>query len=155
MRPSLWLMGILAGCAPPPLTETTEAGLPSIDILFPESRDDVVVCPDLVVVVDVDNFAMGPPGEPDLGHWHLKDSGGNFILASSEDWASYTFGPDESFPTPQLTSLSVALAETEHTELNTLEFPDAIATAEFYMGATDDCVGGVIHDADTGLDSGL
>jgi len=144
------MSALLIGCAPPPLPE---ASLPAVSFLFPESRDDVVYCPDMVIVVGISDYEIGAPDDDDtLGHWHLRDDSGAFLLAAMEPWVSFTFGPDEDFREPRLTSISAALASSDHTELNTAVYPDASASAEFFLGATVDCVGGMIPDtSDSGL----
>ena len=138
------------GCAPPPLP-AEDTGTPppevSIQFLFPESRDDVVVCPDMVVVVDVDGWEMGTPdGEGSPGHWHLKDASGTFMMAASDPWLHVSLGTDAEYPAPKLTSLSAALATYDHNELSTVAHPGSTATTEFLVGATEDCVGGDIED---------
>lgn len=145
---SVLAWSMTTGCAPPPLIDEK----PGIDILFPQSRQDITICPDLVVVVDVSSFPLGVPDENGPGHWHLKDASGAFLQAASDPWMAYSLGPDHDFETPRLTALSVALAEFDHNELNTAEYPDAVAAVEFYVGATEDCVGQIPDDADTGGD---
>ncbi|MFT4979496.1 MAG: hypothetical protein ACI8S6_005407 [Myxococcota bacterium] len=105
------MSALLLGCAPP----LPGTGLPAVSFLFPESRDDIVHCPDMVIVVGISDYEIGAPDdEGSPGHWHLKDSSGKFLLAAMGSWVSFTFGPDDDFSVPQLTSISGVLAGQSH-----------------------------------------
>lgn len=138
----LWML--ILGCAPPPLDG---ADLPSVSFVFPESRTDVVVCPNFMVTVDVDNwdiviYEQGQESQQEsrIGHWHLLDAGEDPIAFVTERWVQVSLDGDFSEPTP--TVLKARLANNDHTELNLSDFPDATATAEFLVGDVEDCVGG-------------
>ena len=164
-RSYLILLPLLVACQPPPLpvdsggTDTvgdTEA-LPSLSFIFPQSagKESVVYCPDLVVAVDIDNWDVveykdGQSAEEGRGHWHLKDSAGNYLAVATSEWWKVSIGPAEDYPTPTFTVLNAVLANHDHNELNTAVYPDAAATAEIYVGAVEGCVGGG-GGSDTGL----
>ncbi|MEL6344796.1 MAG: hypothetical protein AAFV53_16885 [Myxococcota bacterium] len=138
----LWMM---LGCQPPP------GGEPSVTFVFPQSRDDIVVCPQFVVSVDIDNFSVvdvDPALEDEAGegHWHLAGDGIYEVVTDSfiELDLQGDFSTD-----PVLTSITAHLAFHNHNELNTAEFPDALATAEFLVADTTDCVGDGRAEDDT------
>ena len=141
----LWLWTLL-GCEPPPLSNL-ESGEPRISFIFPDSSD-VVVCPNFMVAVSIDSFTVDPDNvgsdnnQDGVGHWHLRDANGDYIVATASLWVEVSMGPEEDFLTPTFTGLSAHLAENNHNELNTALYPDSFATAEFTVGATEDCVGG-------------
>ena len=158
---------LLAGCQPPPLPvdtgalpdttpDTTEA-LPSLSFIFPQSTGvDTVYCPDLVVAMDIDNWEVtasedGQAAEEGRGHWHLKDSTGNYLAVATESWWPVSIGAPEDFPKPTFTVLSAVLANHDHNELNTAVYPDAAATAEIWVGAVEGCIGGGGGGSDSGM----
>jgi hypothetical protein len=138
----LWM--VAWGCAPPPLSGDV---LPSISFIFPQSRTDITVCPSFLASVDVRNWSIvpyeeGQTGEESerLGHWHLRDSGGDYLAIATEQWTPITLSGD--FTVPTLAVITAHLANHDHNELNTVTYPDSTATAEFMVGDTADCIGG-------------
>ncbi|MCK6501866.1 hypothetical protein L6R53_00435 [Myxococcota bacterium] len=109
---------------------------PTVRILFPQTRDDVVICPEFVIVVDVEgmelvDFRENPDNVEGQGHWHLFDSG-DYLAAYVDDWGLVTLENDGSVESHILT---VELAQNDHTELG------ISATTEILVGP-DDCIGG-------------
>ena len=144
------MMWLALGCAPPTKTE----GLPSVSFIFPQSRTDVVVCPDFLVSVDIDDWEVvmyedGQEAEEAArtGHWHLRDASGEYLAIASESWVPISLEDD--FSTPELVVITAHLANHDHNELDPREYPDSEATAEFMVGDTEDCVGGGNGTTDT------
>jgi hypothetical protein len=160
-RSMLIMLPLLAlACQPPPLPVDTatssEEALPSISFIFPQSADqDVVYCPDLVVAVDIDNWEVvmykdGQTAEEGRGHWHLKNSNGDYLAVATDVWWPVSIGPMEDFTEPTFTVINAVLANHDHNELNTAVYPNAAATAEIWVGAVEGCIGGG-GGSDTGL----
>lgn len=147
----MFVWTLLVACAPPPLDASM---LPSIEFVFPESRNDIVICPDFVVTVDIDNWDVQPyrddqTAEEELrrGHWHLRDELGEYISISVETWVEVNLEGD--FETPELTVFTAHISNHDHNELNPLLYPNSVATAEFLVGNTADCVGAPRGGEDT------
>jgi hypothetical protein len=150
---------LIFACQPPPLPDTdttsTEDGQPSLSFVFPQSAGpETVYCPDLIVAVDIDNWEVVDETENDAedgrGHWHLRDSTGEYIAVATAEWWPVTLGPPEDFPIATFTVINAVLANHDHNELNTAVYPKAAATAEIYVGAIEGCVGGG-GSSDTGM----
>ena len=153
MRPSrsLLLLAVAAvflGCAPPPLDDasasgaTTDEGSDSksdlgIRILFPQTRDDVVICPTTVIAVAIDELELTDynehaENEAGHGHWHLFDSS-EYVGAFIETWGVVTLEHDGGAPEARI--LTASLAENDHTALS------KESTVEILIG-TEGCIGG-------------
>jgi hypothetical protein len=127
------LVSLGAACAPPPLPEGSGT---SIDILFPEARTDITVCPNFVMVVDIQNLELTDPeatggNEEGEGHWHLKIQG-EHVGSVYQLWAPVSLGDDTSGPM----ILTAALADNEHNEVG------IDATTEIIVSSEEGCVGG-------------
>ena len=162
-RSLLIVLSLLAlACQPPPLVEDTASeiedieALPSLAFIFPQSAgEETVYCPDLVVAVDIDNWEVvmykdGQEAEEGQGHWHLKDSSGDYLAVATEVWWPVSLGAAEDFMVPTFTVINAILANHDHNELNTAVYPDAAATAEIWVGAIEGCIGGGGGSSDTG-----
>lgn len=124
-------------CAPPPLLADTGGpdDEPSIQILFPETRTDINVCPSFIVVVaiggvDVVDFTDMPENQAGTGHWHLYVNN-EYKAATASSWYAWDMGAGAEGPV----IINAVLAENDHTEI------DVSATAEFVVDEAD-CVGG-------------
>jgi hypothetical protein len=93
------------GCAPPPVTLSPSrgGGGPSIEILYPEPGQQVVLEPGCVLteplVVHVRNLDLAPPGEPvdGQGHWHGGPDLDEGYCASSVAFCEGEGDAEESF----------------------------------------------------------
>lgn len=148
-RVSAVLMGACAlGCAPPALpsdTGATAATGPSIEFIFPTSTLSSPVCSEFVVAVDIDGFNVEDPAPEEgvvdgRGHWHLDDDiTGDYIVAVDpflEVSADLDGGTERAY------RITASLVNLDHTPLDQGRFPDSVATAEFTVSDSDDCVGG-------------
>lgn len=135
---------LLSGCAAPVLEESA-----SVSIVFPESSQSTVYCPTLPVVVDIDGFELSPEGIDQAsvdgqGHWHLEING-EYVGNST----SHTFLIDGALALePGRThALTAVLRTNQHEALD----PDVRSSEiEIEVEDSDDCLGGVGPDADTG-----
>jgi hypothetical protein len=144
----------LTACQPPPLSG--DSALPSLSFIFPQSAsDETLYCPEMVVAVDIDNWELemyenGQGPEEGRGHWHLKDSAGNYLAVATEEWWSVSLGDASDFDEPTFVVINAVLANHDHNELNTAVYPNAAATAEIYVSAEDGCIGSGSSAADSG-----
>jgi hypothetical protein len=127
------LVSLGAACAPPPLPEGSAT---RIDILFPEARTDITVCPDFVMVVDIQNLQVIDPettaGNVDgQGHWHLKIQG-EYVGFVNQLWTPVSLGDEANGPV----ILTAALADNEHNEIG------IDATTEIIVSSEEGCIGG-------------
>lgn len=152
--PSIVLTLFLLACQPPPLSG--DSLLPSLSFIFPQSAGkDTLYCPEMVVAVDIDNwelemYADGQEAEEGRGHWHLKDSAGNYLAVATEEWWSVSLGDASDFEQPTFVVINAVLANHDHNELNTAVYPNAAATAEIWVSAEDGCIGSGSSAADSG-----
>jgi hypothetical protein len=126
----------------------TVAVEPSVRILFPQTRDDVTICPEFVMVVDVEGMELvdyreTPEHVEGQGHWHLFDSG-DYVAAYVDDWALISLDNDGAVESHILT---VELAQNDHTEIG------VSATTEILVGPKD-CIGGSAGSSGDGGGSG-
>lgn len=150
----LALSVFLFACQPPPLTEAPAT--PSLSFIFPQSASqETLYCPDMVVAVDIDNWELtmyqdGQEAEEGRGHWHLKDSTGNYLAVATEAWWSVSLGAASDYSEPTFVVINAILANHDHNELNTAVYPNAAATAEIWVSAEDGCIGSGSSDEDSG-----
>lgn len=105
-----------------------------------------IVCSDNAVLIDIKENHL--PQKLKSYHGRTRNTAS---LISARQRLIFAITKLESSISPHAIALGV-LASFDHTELNTAVYPDASATAEFIIGATADCVGGVIPDlGDSGL----
>jgi len=153
MHPKSLLRAIVAtafavGCAPPPLPggDSGDSGAtgPSIRFIFPTSTLSSPVCPDFLLAVDIDAFEVVPP-DPDSapvqgrGHWHLDDdiTGDYYPLedAFTEVSADLDGQASRSY------RMTASLVNVDHSPLSQADFPQSVATVEFEVADTPDCLG--------------
>jgi hypothetical protein len=126
----------LGACAPPALSGAdSAAGGPQIEIVFPQSRQDITICPNFVVAVnieglDVVDFTENETNATGQGHWHLY-IGDAYQNAFSDPWAQASV-PEG---TEGNVIIRARISANDHTET------DLEAAAEIVVGKTD-CVGG-------------
>ena len=149
LPPSLLRAGALlvfaAGCAPPPLPGG-DSGLsgPSIRFIFPTSSLDAPVCPSFIVAVDIDAFNLVEP-DPEsppiasTGHWHLDDdiTGDYYPLVAP--FTEVTAQLDGQ--TVRSYRMTASLVNVDHSPLSQNDAPQSIATVEFDVADTPDCIG--------------
>ncbi len=127
---------------------TTTPAEPEIRILFPETTKDVTICPEFIVVVDIQNFEVvdysdQPPAREGEGHWHLY-VGSTYAGASSASWREAELIQSDTGPA----IIRAVLADNEHNDLDEYQ-----ATAEFLIAGTSDakdCVGGSVPEGGPG-----
>jgi len=134
-----------AGCAPPPLPDD-DSGLntPSIRFIFPTSTLDAPVCPNFIAAADIDAFNLVEPNPdsppvPNTGHWHLDDdiTGDYYPLvdAFAEVTAELDGQASRSY------RMTASLVNVDHSPLSQTDAPQSIATVEFEVADTPDCLG--------------
>ncbi len=138
--------GVFISCAPPPLPTGADTGAdgPSIRFVFPTSSLASPVCSDFLVAVDIDNFEVVAPAPESApidgkGHWHLDDdiTGDYYVLtdAYTELTADLDGTDSRSY------RLTASLVNVDHTPLAQASFPASVATVEFEVADTSDCLG--------------
>ncbi|MCB9779233.1 MAG: hypothetical protein H6742_11770 [Alphaproteobacteria bacterium] len=136
---------LCAACAPPPLpggdtgsSGSGDNGEPSVRIVFPFTSSSVTICPEFVMVLDIDNFDVvdfnGTTDVPaDEGHWHLFD-GSDYLTNFVEEWGLVQLDHEGAGAEPHI--LTVQLALNDHSLL------DYESTIEIEVDNTEDCLGG-------------
>lgn len=123
---------------------SAEPGPPTMSIIFPQTREDVVICPNFVIVVDIDglelvDYRSQPKHVEGQGHWHLYD-GGDYLGAFVEPWGVVSLENDGGLDHHSLTA---SLSQNDHTAMG-IE-----ATVEIVVGP-EGCIGGDPDPADEG-----
>ena len=134
-----------AGCAPPPLPGG-DSGLdtPSIRFIFPTSTLDSPVCTSFIVAVDIDQFNLIEP-DPEsapiasTGHWHLDDDITGDYYPLVEPFTEATAQLDGQ--TTRQYRMTASLVNVDHSPLSQTDAPQSIATVEFEVADTPDCLG--------------
>lgn len=130
-------LALLVACAPPPLVGGDD---PSVEILFPVSDESLVFCPEMIVVVAIEGYALDPDsvgGAPveGSGHWHLLDS--NAHLGTSTD--EYFALEGKLALTAGRHFFTAELVTNDH---QSLDIPIVSDLVEFNVDEVEGCLGG-------------
>ena len=149
-KPCLFLPLALLACAPPPLPEDSggagaASGDPQVSWIFPENGL-TDVCPVFVLAVDVENFEVVDFQEntefiEGQGHLHFIDGITGDYITSLTPWAEWE--ADLNDQESRSYKMDVELVYNNHSPLTEA---NSLATVEFTVRDSEDCIGGRQHD---------